>query len=724
MKRILGVVAIVAGIAVLVVVLAAFFVPRLLDRPEVRARISSGAREFTGRELSWERLDVAWLPPAFEVIGARLEPAAHEAPILAERVALRVSPWPLFAGVIAIDSLTVEGVSVEVVRTRDGIALPFALPEQGDARDEPAEPAVDASADAGGDGTGAPISLAVRRVSARDIRIAVHDRSLAEPATLSWVIDEARATGGASPDAPIPFSFAGTLDGGGRFDGSGSASLAGDWKLAVAVAGLELAPLAPWVPETAIEGRADVEIEAAGDGGDLSRATLKLAGHALRAVRDDLEVAGDVPLSWSATARPEGGLEGPLSVDLTAARVSRGDTFRKPAGDALAIEGPLAWDGNGAFRLGPARVELPGVVATVSVETAPATVLHVDAPLFDPSRVAAWLPALADVPIDGRVGFESWRVGVDPLSLGGGMHIDAMTLPLEAGETARVTGMLEGQGSALVGNGLAIDVAGQAITANVRLEGLDTKPVVRLDAEGRGLVTETLLHALGADQETLSGPLDFDADLVVPLASGASPLDLARGTATWSIAPGRVKGVSLLRSTFDTLGSFTDVALLAGKSFGGKTLQRFYGDAFDRASATLRLSDGIVRTDDLRLDYRDYRAELAGTVRLADRALDMRGQLVLFETIDRALADASGAPAPQTARAVDRVIPLAAVSGTLDDPKVDLTRAAVVALTESALDRGGRLDRVRQKVDDKLGTGAGDAVIDVLEGILGGRKRR
>jgi hypothetical protein len=68
------------------------------------------------------------------------------------------------------------------------------------------------------------------------------------------------------------------------------------------------------------------------------------------------------------------------------------------------------------------------------------------------------------------------------------------------------------------------------------------------------------------------------------------------------------------------------------------------------------------------------------------------------------------------------VIPLAHVGGTLSSPRVDLSREAVVALASSyALE--SRRGRLEQKIDERLGEGAGRELLDTLEGVLGGKRR-
>jgi hypothetical protein len=145
-------------------------------------------------------------------------------------------------------------------------------------------------------------------------------------------------------------------------------------------------------------------------------------------------------------------------------------------------------------------------------------------------------------------------------------------------------------------------------------------------------------------------------------------------------------------------------------------MERFYQDAFETLAGSFQIAGGEARTDDLRLVYDDYRVDVAGVYGLLDRSLDFRGKLTMFEEIDRALAEGE-------TRGVKRELPLAAVRGTLDDPKVRI--APEVALQFAAAYYAGRerREKLEKKLNEKLGEGGGKQVIDLLDSVLGGRKK-
>jgi len=107
---------------------------------------------------------------------------------------------------------------------------------------------------------------------------------------------------------------------------------------------------------------------------------------------------------------------------------------------------------------------------------------------------------------------------------------------------------------------------------------------------------------------------------------------------------------------------------------------------------------------------------------LVDRSLDFTGRLTIFEELDRALAEgAASAEAP--ARGVKRELPLAAVKGTLDAPRVSISPQVALQFAASYYAGGERREELEKKLDERLGEGSGKQVIDLLEGVLGGGRR-
>ena len=381
---------------------------------------------------------------------------------------------------------------------------------------------------------------------------------------------------------------------------------------------------------------------------------------------------------------------------------------------------PLHLDDAGDVHLTDGDLALPGARLAVALDSGPRLGVRLDAAPFATRQLVPWLATWDGPAPEGRLGFDGLAVRLDPLSVEGAIDLDGVGLPLEAGHLGVVTGRVEGEGDALVGDGLRVEVAGQPVALSLRVTGLAAGPRARIQLQGDGVESAALLAALGGPAETLSGPLRLDAELRAPLGGGGELTDALRGRIAFAIAPGRLKGVSLLRSTFDRLGEFGELAFLAGAAFGGSSMQRFYGDEFEELSGSFDVADGIATTRDLKIRYRHYQADLRGRVRLGDQSLDMTGDLTLDAEVDEVVAAGSGnaqvAPEP-------RVIPLARVTGTVSDPEVKVTRRVAVGLARVYLADRGKLGEVERKIDERLGEGAGKQVIDTLESLFGGGRR-
>lgn len=64
------------------------------------------------------------------------------------------------------------------------------------------------------------------------------------------------------------------------------------------------------------------------------------------------------------------------------------------------------------------------------------------------------------------------------------------------------------------------------------------------------------------------------------------------------------------------------------------------------------------------------------------------------------------------------------MTGTMDDPQVQLTRQGALDFATKVGPGGKQRKKLSGEIDDALGEGAGEQVLDVLDGIFGGRGRR
>jgi len=657
--------ALLALLALAVIALAVLG-PRLLDRPELRERIAAAAQENTGRTLRYERLGFGLLPPRLEAHGVALEGGAGDAPLRAQSVALEVALLPLLARTVLIDTLAVSGAELTLVRTARGVEQPFELPAE--AKSEP-------KAEDGPAAEGGGFSLAVREILIEDTRLTLLDRTLRPPQEWQLTDLDAVARGRMAKDTPVSFSLDAKLAGA-PLHLEGELSLGGGpLDLKLGLADLALAPLGPYLP-----------------------APLTLAGSA------DLEVhvTGDLEH-----------FEGPLALELTDAEITRGETFHKPAGDRAALTGRLVRSGD-ALRIEDGQLAVREAIFALSAQAAPQPHARLDAARFELSSFAGWLPGLAAAGVSGGVALEALEASFAPFSLRGGIVLEGVDAPV--GETrGRLSGRLQGQGDALVGEAMELRVAEQLFRLGLRVDSLATEPRAALRLVSEGADAGALVGGLSGKASTLEGPLTFSTDLRAPLSDPDTLLRALSGQLQLGVTPGRLRGVSLLRSVVLALGSAGGLAerLTAGRS---EKLERFYRDAFESLSGSFQIADGRARTGDLRLVYPDYQVDLTGVLGLLDRSLDFRGKLTLFEDVDRALAEG--------ARGVKRELPLSAVKGTLDDPKVSISPQVALSFAASVYGGGERREKLEREVDERLGVGSGKPVLDLLDSVLGGGSRR
>lgn len=708
---------VVSLVAVMVAALAVFL-PRIADSEAVQTRLGAAARQSLGREVSWEALRVGLLPPRLalsepRVAGARAgEPAALEA----RSVDLRLELLPLLLRSVVVDSLVVEGVTLRLTRTAQGFELPIEPPAPA-AAGAPSRPGGQAATPTSAEPS--PLRLAIRSLRLVDSSLILEDRSLPRPVT--WTVTGLSGSASAdSLDGPIEVEARGQAEGG-TFALRATGSLAGAFEFSADLDRVGIDRASPYLDGAGtVAGRVSGRL--GGALGDSPRidADVKLLEAVVQT--PDAALRGDVALRMD----HKGGLvkgSGSFSLDATQAEVRYGEAFAKPRGKALTASGRLVPDGKGGLAAEGVALRLDNLAGTAAFRATPRVRAELTAPPFAVDGWDALLPALADYKPTGQVELVGLVLQTAPVEMRGQVRVPRLRLELPERGAVDLAGALVGRGASLESDGLEATLAGQKIPLSVALSGFDSSPRYRVEARAEGADVDALLGALADMKGTLSGPLTASTDLSGPIGGERAPLEALSGRARLEIGKGRLRGISLLRGTFDRLGAFGEAAVLFGAARGGKTLQRFYDDEFQSITGTFQIAGGRARTQDLRLVYRDYTADLHGTLGLLDAALDFAGTLTIGEDVTTALAqnatDGTQA-APATTRR-ERVIPLARVAGTLSAPRVEITRETAVAFASGfalARQRG----ELEQKIDERLGEGAGRDVLDTLEGILGRRR--
>lgn len=699
MGRAARVLAALAALLVLALLALALALPRIAASDAVRRRIADAARDATRRELSFDALGAGLFPPHLELTGARLSGGAAGPAASASRIELRLALLPLLARAVVVRSLVVEEGFVDLVRTEDGVRLAGEDLEAPPARERSEEPARERSESEG-------FAFGVQRVALRDGALRIEDRTR-EPAprvALRELEGELRAS---APDAPISADLRGVLESGGTLALRGSARTGGPFDAHLELAAVELAPFAPYAPAAEIAGRATGSVRAAGASGRPEQVALDLRIDARPFAAGELSAQGPIAIRADLT----GGLEaasGPFRLDASEGELRFGSFFHKPAGVRGVAEGTLHRD-RGAedsmLRAEPMSLELGELRATGAAQLAPRPGARLDAPPFDAAALAPLLPALAELGLAGRLALDGLRIETDPLAVHGSLRLEPLGVGGLGAEHPVLRGALEGKGAAIVGRELRASFAGEEAPLALELEDLAGAPRLRVAGKLKGADSSALVAALGGDRELLSGPLDLDADLRAPLGDADSMLASANGDVALRIAPGKLRNVSLLEKAFRT----AQLAQAARGGRGADALRRHYGDEFESLSGRFRIRDGRARTDDLELVYASYSAALRGEIGLADRSLDLRGELRISEELDAALGSGAG-------RA--RTIPLARVEGTIDDPQVTLTREALAGVAAAYAGDERRRKKWEERLDERLGEGRGKDVLQALDKVL------
>jgi hypothetical protein len=661
----------IAALLALAVLAAAILLPRWLAGDAARERLLAAAREATGREVAVGELSLALFPP--RLVAGHLVVGDAAAPLVtAERADLRVRVAPLLAGLVVIESASLDGVAWRIPRTAAGLELPVAARAGSDTM-QSRSPKTGAKPE-----RAAPI-FAVERVTLRHSQV-VWDDVAASPPVRIELQDVTGAARGTSPDEPIELALSGTLASGGRIAIERStATLDAQVDLTATLEDVALAPFAPYLGrDLALAGRAAGTVRASGPLQALERleAELAVADAELRA--GDVAARGPVAVK----ARLAGALDrlaGELELDATQATLrAYGGAFEKPAGAPATATGRLVRDAAGKLGVDGVRVQIKNM--------------------------------------EGRARSEpgAWRLEVPPFDLA--RFLGLAHGPLE------LRGALRATAAAVESDGVVATAGGQPVAIRWRAAGLDGDPRHELAVAIRQADARLLLAALTGDEDLLEGPLTLEAALAGPLGGGA--LAGLAGTVDLDVGAGRIPSVSPLRAALDGLARFDEIRRALDPERAQRSLGPYLGDRFESLAGRFDVAGGRARTREalgwngLVLRYPGYRLELRGAIGLADQALDAKGRVVMEPELEAALA---GRDAPDGAGA--RVIEVASVRGTLAEPKLVIDQAGAAAFAAS-LALAQQRDRWERKIDDALGAGSGSAILDALDGFLGRKERR
>jgi hypothetical protein len=682
-QRALAAIAAVLALALLALAIA---LPRIAASDAVRARLVAAVEDAARREFTVKTISAGLFPPHLELGEPALAGDADGPSAAARSAELRLAVLPLLARVVVVRSLVVEGAAVHLVRDAAGVHLAGTdLPEPTKPERTDTPEAEDADRSDG-------FSLAVQRVVLRDGAVRFDDRTR-EPAARVELRQVELELKGRTLEAPVDVTLRSALAGGGTIALTGSGRPDGPFAADIELRDVELAPFAAYVEGSQLPARIGGALSISGK--ERTPDHLKLA----LAIADPFRV-GSLSASGpvSLTADLEGDLRaphGPFELDASEGELSFGSGFTKPRGERARAVGRIRRErthGASTLRLEAVDLTVGRIRARAEVELAPRREITLDAEPFAAEALGELVPALAGKDLGGTIGLEGLRIELEPLGVHGRIALAPLAWKSGSDAPIEVRGALAGVGDAIEGKDLRLSLGGESGPLTLRLTDLAAKPRFAATAKLAKADSSAVVAAFGGDRDRLSGPLDLDARLAGPLAGGDALVEALTGDVSFRIAPGRLTKISLLTAAFaaaDATGQ--------SRGKGGKG-----SDQFDSLSGRFDIAKGDARTENLRLEYEGYTAELRGRVGLADRELDLRSTL---------------------AASRGRTIPLASVTGTIDAPEVAMSREALAGVAAAYAGDERRREKWERKLDKRLGEGEGKQVLEALDKVLQGMSK-
>lgn len=736
----------VIGVEVLALVLVLallLVVPGVVRSDAVRSRIEAAARDALGREVRYADLGFGLFPPSLLVVRPSIAGASEgDVPFVeAQGIALRIALLPLLSRAVVVDSFVIDGAVVHLRRTARGIELPRPPPPRGPVPErEEAAPTSEPSPES----DGPAVDLAVRGFSLRGARVVFEDRTVTPPLELELrdVNVSARVD---SLDAPIGFDASARISAGGALSASGTASLDGSLDCTLTLDAVDLSPARSYLGDgLEVAGAVSGKVTARGPVASPTSLRVELSLPDASVKLDEIAMQGPLTL----VADLEGDLQTPngrFELDATDAELRYGGAFDKQPGKPATVTGRIVTGSDGQTGLDDVELQIGNARARSQVRLGARTRVVASVEPFDLRGWDEMVPALAEYGLSGLVRMDELVVLTAPLDLRGAVHLDSVRGQVPDRGPIVVNGAILAEGDAIRTQDLTLRSANQVVQLNARIDELGTGLRYLLQVRSRDTDTNELVSAFTSRRDTFFGLLDFDGDVSGTLRDGP-PLQFAEGRSKIDIRDGKVVGLSLLHALFYGLGEagqtaagLAGIALDMAQIFTQRDLQRFYGEEFESLSGTFRLGGGVASTDDLRLVYRDYTADLKGRFDLRDSKFEMVATLTLGEAVDRALGGARSASAAKKSGPL--VIPVP-IRGHLSEefrlgrnPTLDVTPQLVAAVARRYL--ADELEEVEELtrqgkdlLDEQVGEGTGDLAEDIIRrlpglgDLLGGGQRR
>jgi uncharacterized protein involved in outer membrane biogenesis len=200
-------------------------------------------------------------------------------------------------------------------------------------------------------------------------------------------------------------------------------------------------------------------------------------------------------------------------------------------------------------------------------------------------------------------------------------HLDLENLVLE-----RLTAQCNYRDGHLTLNPLRASMYGGTHVGNMDIDMRTTPPVFQLQSRLDRIESSGLLAAVTPMKGIVSGPLSADLDLKV---SPADPVAMARslnGNLKLHFDQGRI-------ASFNLTNELAAVAKFLGFNASAERFTQFLA-----INGDLAISNGVGRTENLKMDLANMTATLTGGMNFADQTLDMK----LLSILDRKFSEQVG----------------------------------------------------------------------------------
>jgi AsmA protein len=684
MKTLGKLVLVLVAIVVVVVIAAIIIVPLVFDPNDYKDEIASAVKKQTGRELSIQgELGVSVFPwVGLDVGTAELGNASGFDDVFArfDKAAVRVKLLPLLSKRIEMDTVTLQGFTLNLARNKEGASNWDDLAK---AAEEPAQEPATPQPETG---ESAIAALTVGGLDVRDAKLNWNDEQSGQRYSIEGL---QLRTGNLAPGEPVDFSLEFDVAGG---DPAVTGHIAAKSTLTMdpeaqtyALAGLELSsdlagatlPGEKLTLGLAADVRANVSAQTLNvDDLTLNAVGLEAAGNlAATRIIDQPQFQGSLTLS---EFNPRELLERlQQSVDTADAGVLTSANL------SASFSGTTEQISFKPLALALDQTTLEGTVAIVDF-AAPAlrfdlagNAIDLDRYLPAPSEEAD--PAPATTP--GRAASASDELPLEPLralDLDGQFALGKLKVAKLNVSDIAVT--LKAKNGLISLSPLQANLYEGSYAGNIALDVRGTDPRISLDETLDGVQFGPLLQDLqGTDK--LSGQAELRLKLT---GTGAGPDALKKtlnGTTAFAFTNGTVKGINLARLIREAK------ARLEGRSLPPETAPP--QTDFSELTGSVQIRDGLASNQDLFAKSPLLRIEGKGTANLPTEALDYLLTTTLVRTLEgqggKELKDLEGIPIPIR------------LTGTFTEPAYQVDLSAVLKGKADA-----EIERQRRKLEKKL----------------------